>query len=116
MSREGQFSLTTRNTVLHRRGVGSFHRIRTSTMNPATESDRARAIDRYLRALHGLGVISDERTARPFLADFFRNVDFTGRRVLDIGGGEGIYRFYAAGMGARGVVCLQPDAAGSSSG
>jgi SAM-dependent methyltransferase len=85
-------------------------------MNPATESDRARAVDQYLRALHALGVISDERTTRPFLADFFRNVDFTGRRVLDIGGGEGIYSFYAAVMGAREVVCLEPEAAGSTSG
>jgi SAM-dependent methyltransferase len=85
-------------------------------LNPASQNDRVRAVDQYIRALRGLGVVRGERDTRAFLADFFRNVDFTGRRVLDIGGGEGIYSFYAAVMGAREVVCLEPEAAGSTSG
>jgi SAM-dependent methyltransferase len=77
-------------------------------MNSAT------TLDQYLRALRSLGLIREERTTRALFEDLFRRVDFTGRRVLDIGGGNGIYSFYAAIMGAREVVCLEPQEAGSS--
>jgi SAM-dependent methyltransferase len=44
------------------------------------------------------------------------NIDLKGKRFLDIGGGTGTYSLYAACSGAREVVCLEPEAAGSSSG
>lgn len=40
----------------------------------------------------------------------------TGARVLDIGGGNGAYSFYAAAAGAKEVVCLEPVAAGAPDG
>jgi SAM-dependent methyltransferase len=36
--------------------------------------------------------------------------------MLDIGGGTGLFSFYAACMGANEVVCLEPEVEGSSSG
>ncbi|HYX63737.1 MAG TPA: methyltransferase domain-containing protein, partial [Burkholderiales bacterium] len=59
-----------------------------------------------------LGVIRSARTTRALLEDLFRDVVFAGRRVLDIGGGDGLYAFYAAIRGAREVVCLEPEADG----
>ena len=66
----------------------------------------------YLRLLRRLGVIRSERTTRALLEDLFRDVDFAGCRVLDVGGGDGLYAFYAAVRGAREVVCLEPEADG----
>jgi SAM-dependent methyltransferase len=43
-------------------------------------------------------------------------IDFDGRTVLDIGGGDGVISFYAAARGARRVVCLEPGADGSMPG
>jgi SAM-dependent methyltransferase len=66
----------------------------------------------YLRLLRRLGAIRSERTTLALLQDLFRDVTFAGRRVLDIGGGDGLYAFYAAILGAREVVCLEPEADG----
>lgn len=46
----------------------------------------------------------------------FKGIDFGDKTVLDIGGGTGLYSFYAAARGARKVVCLEPEADGSSAG
>jgi SAM-dependent methyltransferase len=46
----------------------------------------------------------------------FDGVDFQGADVLDIGAGDGASSFYAACAGARSVVSLEPEIAGSSSG
>jgi SAM-dependent methyltransferase len=46
----------------------------------------------------------------------FPGISLKGKRFLDIGGGTGTYSLYAACCGAREVVCLEPEAAGSSSG
>ena len=46
----------------------------------------------------------------------FRGIDVENKRVLDVGGGSGLYSFYAACRGAKKVVCLEPEADGSSSG
>jgi SAM-dependent methyltransferase len=46
----------------------------------------------------------------------FDGVELAGKRVLDIGAGSGRYSFYAAAEGARHVVALEPEAAGSDSG
>jgi SAM-dependent methyltransferase len=73
------------------------------------------ALDQYLRVLRDMGLIDNEGTTREFLADLL-HVDVTDRRVLDVGGGNGLHSFYAAIMGAREVVCLDPEAAGSTSG
>jgi len=46
----------------------------------------------------------------------FGEIDFNNKTVLDIGGGTGLHSFYAAARGARKVVCLEPEADGSSAG
>ena len=48
----------------------------------------------------------------------FKDISFNGRMVLDIdiGGGAGLFRLYAAFMGARFVVCLEPELQGSTKG
>lgn len=48
-----------------------------------------------------------------YLRHLFGDLDFTGKRVLDIGGGYGLISFYAAYKGARQVICLEPMEAGS---
>jgi cyclopropane fatty-acyl-phospholipid synthase-like methyltransferase len=46
--------------------------------------------------------------------EVFRGLDVRDRTVLDVGGGAGSLSFYAAALGAREVVCLEPAAAGSA--
>jgi glycosyltransferase involved in cell wall biosynthesis/SAM-dependent methyltransferase len=46
----------------------------------------------------------------------FDGVDFRGKRVLDIGAGSGLNGFYAACNGAREVLCIDPEADGSTAG
>ena len=43
----------------------------------------------------------------------FRDVDFNGKRVLDVGGGNGIYSYYAKSQGAAYCLNLEPFQAGS---
>ena len=69
-----------------------------------------------LRVLRRVGAIQRERLTRALMQSLFRGIDFAGKRVLDIGGGDGVYSFYAAAMGAREVICLEPEAAGSIGG
>jgi SAM-dependent methyltransferase len=62
------------------------------------------------------GLYSTRGRLRFRMDALFGEVDFTNKRVLDIGGGTGLYSFYAAARGARKVVCLEPEADGSSPG
>ncbi|UCG52465.1 MAG: class I SAM-dependent methyltransferase [Candidatus Latescibacterota bacterium] len=70
-------------------------------------------VDRYFSVLETLGIVSSERYARSQLEDLFGGIDLDNKRVLDIGGGSGVYSFYAACMGAKEVICLEPEADGS---
>lgn len=52
-----------------------------------------------------------------FYANYlFDGIDFRGKTMLDIGGGDGMLSFYAACAGAAKVICLEPEVAGSSAG
>jgi SAM-dependent methyltransferase len=46
----------------------------------------------------------------------FDGVDFENRAMLDIGAGTGLNGFYAACRGAREVICIDPEADGSTAG
>lgn len=45
----------------------------------------------------------------------FGDIDFKGKNVLEIGGGHGVFCFYAAIRGAKWVVNLEPEEEGSKS-
>lgn len=51
---------------------------------------------------------------RRYYAYIFDQTDLAGARVLDIGGGTGHASYFAAAAGAREVICLEPEAAGSN--
>ena len=68
----------------------------------------------FLSGACEIGRIPGPRTAGRELRYLFQDIDLAGKRLLDIGGGDGFYSFYAAGMGAREVVCLEPSDAGGS--
>lgn len=51
-----------------------------------------------------------------YLSYLFEGVSFEGSSMLDIGGGSGLFSLYGAYMGAKPVVCLEPELEGSSRG
>jgi SAM-dependent methyltransferase len=53
---------------------------------------------------------------RFYLDYLFEGVPLAGRRLLDVGAGDGVYSFYAAAAGAERVVALEPEADGSTVG
>src|SRR5919197_699739 len=72
----------------------------------------AARVDAFLGTLRRLGAIRGERLTDALMQSLFRGVQFEGKRVLDIGGGDGVYSFYAAARGATEAVCLEPEASG----
>lgn len=63
------------------------------------------------------GKLYSNKANLKFHLDFlFQNIDFTGKNVLDVGGGKGLLTFYAATKGAKSVICLEPECDGSSLG
>jgi hypothetical protein len=71
------------------------------------------SFDRYFN-------IAERETARGnhrfYMKYLFDGVDFRGKTMLDIGGGDGMLSFYAACSGAAKVICLEPEVAGSTTG
>ena len=57
---------------------------------------------------------SSKKKLRFNLENLFKGIDLKGKRVLDIGGGYGLHSFYAACLGAKEVICLEPVSEGSS--
>jgi hypothetical protein len=72
-------------------------------------------IDLYLNTVVKEGIVSNKGRLQFHMDTLFKGIDFTDKKVLDIGGGAGLYSFYAAFMGAESVVCLEPEIQGSSS-
>jgi CelD/BcsL family acetyltransferase involved in cellulose biosynthesis len=88
------------------------HEIGRARADGAAPADRAR-LEAFLHLVCDLGIVRAPRLARAYLERMFRGVALDGRRVLDIGGGDGMHSYYAALMGAREVVCLEPGGDGS---
>jgi 2-polyprenyl-3-methyl-5-hydroxy-6-metoxy-1,4-benzoquinol methylase len=56
---------------------------------------------------------ADARWLRIRTQDYFGMLDFTGKRVLDVGAGKGLYACCVAALNAECVVALEPEFAGS---
>jgi SAM-dependent methyltransferase len=69
----------------------------------------------FFDSLAHLGITHHHsRTIRDYLEkDLFREIDFTNKSVLDIGGGKGLCSFFAAWKGANRVVNVEPVESGS---
>ena len=73
-------------------------------------------LESYLSAVIEEGLYPNTGNLRFHLKALFKGIALENKRVLDIGGGSGLHSFYAACMGAREVVCLEPETEGSRSG
>ena len=73
-------------------------------------------LEGYFSAVIKEGLYPNRGNLRFHLQTLFKGIALENRRVLDIGGGSGLHSFYAACMGAKEVVCLEPETAGSRSG
>lgn len=73
-------------------------------------------LESYLSAAIEEGLYPNRGNLQFHLKTLFKNIPLKNRRVLDIGGGSGLHSFYAACMGAKEVVCLEPETEGSRSG
>jgi SAM-dependent methyltransferase len=71
-------------------------------------------MQKYFKIVGELALASSAETARAKFADLFEGIEFDSKRMLDIGGGSGVCSYYAANMGAAEVVCLEPEAHGST--
>lgn len=71
-------------------------------------------LDTYYRAIEDERLFSNERNLRFYLEYLFNGIDFEGKDMLDIGAGAGVNGFFAVCRGAHDVVCLEPEADGSS--
>jgi SAM-dependent methyltransferase len=70
----------------------------------------------YLTRLRAEAPEYNPGNLRYALEYLFEGVPLADRRVLDVGAGDGVYTFYAAAAGAKRVVALEPEAAGSTAG
>lgn len=71
--------------------------------------------DIYLNTVINEGFFSSKGRLQFQMDTIFKGIDLTNKRVLDIGGGFGLFSFYIAFKGANKIVCLEPEAEGSSS-
>jgi hypothetical protein len=74
------------------------------------------AVERYLSAVKAEWPHRNVGNLRFYTDYLFDGVPLTGRSVLDVGAGDVVYSLYAAAAGARRVVALEPEAAGSTAG
>jgi len=79
-------------------------------------SSRPSRLDRYFSVMISRGLYTCERNLRNHVKAVFGEFEFRHKRVLEVGGGNGLLSFYAASCEAAEVVCLEPEAAGSTSG
>lgn len=75
-----------------------------------------RFLEDYFDSLIKYGLIVSAESFRRYLDYLFKDIVFENKSVLDVGGGSGLFSFYAAYRGAREVVCLEPESSGSRCG
>ena len=74
------------------------------------------SLENYFFAVIKEGLYPNRGNLQFHLNTLFKDITFENRRVLDIGGGSGLHSFYVACIGAKEVVCLEPETKGSRSG
>jgi hypothetical protein len=72
------------------------------------------SLDRYFGIAEQTGMTRGN--LRFYVNYLFDDIDFRGKTMLDVGGGDGMLSFYAACAGAAKVICLEPEVAGSVTG
>lgn len=80
-----------------------------SAVAPGTGS-----MDDILDVLIEEKLYSSRKRLALYLDALFDGIDLRGARMLDIGGGSGVFSFSGAARGAKKVVCLEPETEGSS--
>lgn len=120
-----------RNSELHRLGtigrlnkvvVGSFRKdnlgplMLYSEEKRVIEMDRNKCIEKCFSLAFKEGMIPDPLGPGLYFNYIFKNVSFEDKSMLDIGGGAGLFSFYAACMGVDEAICIEPEAAGSTPG
>jgi hypothetical protein len=73
------------------------------------------AIERYFEVVTREGLYGSKENLRFYLNRIFSELEFDSKMMLDIGGGAGLLSFYGACMGAREVICLEPEDDGGDS-
>ena len=73
-------------------------------------------IDNFFSIMISNGAYPSKDNLKFKYDQIFGNIDFKGKNVLEIGGGAGVFCFYASVMGANWVVNLEPEGVGSKSG
>jgi 2-polyprenyl-3-methyl-5-hydroxy-6-metoxy-1,4-benzoquinol methylase len=84
------------------------------TTSQQTASDNR--LQRYFAQIDKRGLWTSSKSLRYSFERLFERVPLAGKSLLDIGAGTGLASVYAAAAGAKRVVALEPEAAGSSSG
>lgn len=81
---------------------------------PSDAGSSGESVDAFFRyaAAHG----RSPGNLRFALQTIYADIELEGTSFLDIGAGDGLHCLYAAAKGARRVVGLEPEAAGSSAG
>lgn len=81
-----------------------------------SDMKRNELFKKYLNVAVREGVFRSKGDLAFYLSYLFQDVFFTGRSMIDIGGGSGLYSFYAAIRGAKHIICLEPEMEGSTKG
>jgi SAM-dependent methyltransferase len=71
------------------------------------------ALESFFKEAVRAGAYGHEARLRRYMTFLFEGIDFAGKRVLDVGGGNGYLSLYAASRGAAEALCLEPALQGS---